>query len=306
MFSTTTSALNDLNLNVLSLNVRGLGNTKKLTKMLFWLSKHGGDRGVTFFQESHSNPEVESKWRSSTKGEFIMSHGSPNSRGVAIHIGKELEYKILTKQCDLDGRYILLLITIQGADFLLINSYAPNNEIEQVAYFKNLFIQISTIDYPPETHIIWGGDFNNTFELDLESSGGNPTLKLNAIESIESIKSELDLIDIWRLRNPSEIRYTWRGKSRGKQVLFRRLDYFFISDDLQPIVKKTDIIPAPATDHSAIVLELKSFDEGKRGPSFWKFNNSLLNDNEYVKEMSGREDFRGLKRQIYGGRRSTN
>ena len=64
-------------------------------------------------------------------------------------------------------------------------------------------------------------------------------------------------------------RFTWRGTAQGKktsptQVLHRRLDYFFISDDLQAVVKETDIIPAPATDHSALVINVKSFDESLR------------------------------------------
>ena len=122
---------------MLSLNARGLRNTKKVTQLLFWLSKHGGDRGVTFLQETHTDSDIESKWRSLTKGEFIMSHGSENSRGVAFHIGKELEYKTLAKLCDSDGRYILLLMSIQSEVFLLINSYVPNNESDQVIYFKN-------------------------------------------------------------------------------------------------------------------------------------------------------------------------
>ena len=42
----------------------------------------------------------------------------------------------------------------------------------------------------------------------------------------------------------------------------------------------------PFSDHSAIMLNIQSFDQRKKsGPGFWKFNASLLEDKEYVKKM---------------------
>jgi len=81
-------------------------------------------------------------------------------------------------------------------------------------------------------------------------------------------------------------RYTWRGKGQGinsnSQYIHRRLDFFLVWDELQPFVVECDIIPAPSTDHSAITLNIKYIQEHKRGPSFWKLNNSLLNDEAYI------------------------
>ena len=36
------------------------------------------------------------------------------------------------------------------------------------------------------------------------------------------------------------------------------------------------------TDHSAVVIEINSLDTQNHGPSFWKINNSLLEDPTYV------------------------
>ena len=97
---------------------------------------------------------------------------------------------------------------------------------------------------------------------------------------------EYDLCDIWRLRYPLVKRYTWRGKGQGRvstknETLHRRLDYILISDELQPYTVKCDIIPAPSTDHSAITMKLKAFEIDLRGPSYWKFNNSLIENEDY-------------------------
>ena len=43
---------------------------------------------------------------------------------------------------------------------------------------------------------------------------------------------------------------------------------------------------APETDHSAITLHLKTEDLMQpRGPGFWKFNNSLLEDEGYTSKL---------------------
>ena len=49
-----------------------------------------------------------------------------------------------------------------------------------------------------------------------------------------------------------------------------------------------DIIPAIKTDHSAVILNILPEASFKRGPSYWKFNNSLLSEKSNV-ELIQRE-----------------
>ena len=44
---------------------------------------------------------------------------------------------------------------------------------------------------------------------------------------------------------------------------------------------QVDIIPSIKSDHSAITLSFSGVEDGIRGPSFWKFNSSLVNDQDY-------------------------
>ena len=71
------------------------------------------------------------------------------------------------------------------------------------------------------------------------------------MERILCMQTELDLIDIWRIRNPSMRSYTWSQKS---PCTFCRLDYWLISNNLQDFVQSTNISPAIRTDHAAIDL----------------------------------------------------
>ena len=107
--------------------------------------------------------------------------------------------------------------------------------------------------------------------------------KARVILQIEHLINLYDLSDIWRRRNPDTERFTWRNKSSKIQV---RLDVFLISNDLSSDVQSCSIVNAPESDHSTITLHLKSESLLQpKGPSFWKFNNSLLEDCEYVDKL---------------------
>ena len=92
----------------------------------------------------------------------------------------------------------------------------------------------------------------------------------------------LSLCDVWRVRNPLLRRYTYR---RAKPLYQSRLDYWLISNSLQDNVILCDIIPSIYSDHSAILLGLKSVDDKSRGKGYWKFNCALLEDSNYTKEL---------------------
>ena len=62
---------------------------------------------------------------------------------------------------------------------------------------------------------------------------------------------------------------------------------FFVSNDLQLNVNKSEILTSISTDHSAITLEIKPC-----GPSHWKFNSSFTDDHDYVKLIK--------KKYLYG------
>ncbi len=86
----------------------------------------------------------------------------------------------------------------------------------------------------------------------------------------------LDLIDIWQLKNPKKIRYTWRRRKQAS-----RIDYFLVSFSLCSKISTTDISEHLLSDHSLITLQVTN-DDFHRGLGFWKFNQSLLQSNLFV------------------------
>ena len=208
---------------------------------------------------------------------MFFSHGTNHSRGVLILVKDGLDFKLQSVKSDSDGRYIRLEALIQDSPFVLLNIYAPNKSTEQCDFFnkiaKELKSWLTFSDFSP----VVGGDFNVIFDQDLDGSGGVKKTK-ESVKILDDICLEQNLIDIWRVRNPTEKRFTWRQKN---PIIQRRLDFWLVNDGLQDDIVSADIIPSIKSDHSAITLSINGVDDSGRGPSFWKFNCSFVNDNNY-------------------------
>ena len=67
----------------------------------------------------------------------------------------------------------------------------------------------------------------------------------------------------------------------------RRLDYIFISQNLQRRTKNVDILNAVLTEYSSVFRSLLNSAEFPKGPGIWPFNSSLIFDCNFVKQMKG-------------------
>ena len=242
---------------------------------------------IYFLQETYSTEELQNQWRKQWRGDLFFAHGTSHSKGTLILVREGLDFLIKSVQRDEMGTFIILDALIQDSPFLLVNIYSPTKPCEQIQFFDKIACLIEEKMSQSDYQIVLGGDFNVTFEPNLDCSGGKPSVK-NSVKSLEDIISKYDLTDIWRVRNPTKKRFTWRQKN---PLIQRRLDFWLISDSLQDDTNKADIITAIKTDHSAITLDIDSISDTSHGPSFWKFNNSLLDDEVYLKLITDRIPF---------------
>ena len=111
----------------------------------------------------------------------------------------------------------------------------------------------------------------------LNKKGGILLPRKSVVGTINCLCADLDLVDIWRVKNPSRKSYTW---SQNSPMILCRLDFWLISHNLQDLVTTTDIIPALTTDHAAISIEFSISEKHVKGPGHWKMNCSLLDDEE--------------------------
>lgn len=137
-----------------------------------------------------------------------------------------------------------------------------------------------------QDNIILGGDWNVIQNITKDRKGGadkrmNNNRKI-ILKEIETLKEDLQISDIWRVKNPSKERFTWRKKN---PVVKSRLDFWLISKKLEDYTENTDIVPCINTDHSAITLEIKTYSENTKGKGLWRLNSSFLKEDKYVRSI---------------------
>ena len=262
-------------------NAKGLANKGKRVKVFNYLQDKIS-HGFCFLQETHSTVACEQEWKNDWGGDIYFSHGSSNSTGVAICFSKKFDWSLIKFSCDTAGRIAILEIKHNDQNYLLINLYNGNSEVDQLNILETLIALLNNHDQDGVCLPIFGGDFNIIFDTILDSSGGNPSLKKRSVSKIISITDNLDVCDIFRISHPNDKRFTFRQKT---PLIQRRLDYIFVANNLQEFVTRIDILPSFMSDHSPVLVKIDTMRTSKRGSYGWKFNNSLISDSDFVSQQ---------------------
>lgn len=263
---------NDNEIGIISYNCNGLADNKKRKNIFCWLK----DKPQDFFclQETHSTSLDEEQWKKEWDGPAFFSHGDRKSRGVMIMVKQQVDFFVDSIERCLQGRWLMLNITIKGHKMCILNLYGPNRD--EPSFFDG----IKKMLQEQQGEIVIVGDFN--VALDKRSDRkGNTAIDYHphALKSIQNVIDAFDLIDIWRFKNPNLTRYTWRRQNQAS-----RIDYFLISFSLINKVTGVSIEDKLRSDHNCIGLNL-AIDENTRGPGYWKFNQTLLHDEEFNIKM---------------------
>ena len=97
-------------------------------------------------QETHSSSDDERKWHGNFGGNTSFSDGKRNSCGVLISYIGTHSFVVSKQKTDNDGRILILDVTINDANFVLINLYNANTETEQVSVLNNLSSLLENFD----------------------------------------------------------------------------------------------------------------------------------------------------------------
>ena len=218
-----------------------------------------------FPSRNHSTQENEACWQKEWGATLISSHWANNARGVAILIRNNFDCVVEDSVIDSNGRFIILKVLLNGEPTLLVNMYGPNRDNELVAFYHTVLQIIVNKNFDDIENIIMGGDLNCPLNPIIDKRSGKLIPRQAVINAIELLQSEIDLHDIWRVKNPTKRSYTW---SQSNPLIFSRLDYWLISNSLSDNVCHVDMISAIKTDHSAIVIELQDVENNVKGPGF--------------------------------------
>ena len=113
-------------LRTVSLNVRGLGSSRKLNQIIHELNILKCD--ALFLQETHVSCRKQAElFEKLWKGKCFWSFRTGKSAGVAVIFPPNFSGKIICFLTDSDGRIVRsLLVDFHTSVFNLVNVYAPN------------------------------------------------------------------------------------------------------------------------------------------------------------------------------------
>ena len=182
---------------VLSVNCQGLHGKQKQTDVLTFLKETKAS--IVCLQDTHLTSKDLSSVREIWHECFL--HGTRiNSRGVAILLNNNFEYKVHEMNRDTEGNYIQLLVACGSFKINLINLYAPNTDSPK--FFQEIDKLIAN---EKADHVVICGDFNLVFDPCKDSQGyiniNNPKTRSKLLNIID----ERELVDIFRVHHPDSL-----------------------------------------------------------------------------------------------------
>ena len=102
---------------------------------------------------------------------------------------------------------------IKDRMYVLINVYASNKDTNIINFLNNLHITLRKNNFHEEENIIIGGDFNCPPNPILDKKVGLLIPRKSVVTTIENLREELDLVDIWRVKTPERKSLTWSQNS---------------------------------------------------------------------------------------------
>lgn len=263
-------------LKLVTLNVNGIRSPLKRRALFHDLHRYQND--IILLQETHSTPADENIWLAEWGAGGHFSHGRSNARGVGILFKRGFNPKIEKKVIDENGRLLILQFKGLNDEITIANLYAPT---QSEAADQDLFIgKVGEALASLEVHtLLVGGDLNIQLMGEGEPVGRRSPFTQSYAAKLQSLSEDYFLEDLWKLKNPSSSRGTFHRGSYSA-----RLDYWLIPATLSAQAT-INITPHPLSDHCMVALEI-SFAQIKRGPGYWRFDNTLLSDDDFVQAMN--------------------
>ena len=187
--------------------------------------------------------------------------------GVGVYTRKKplrVTTGIGVDQVDDEGR----VITLEFADFFLINAYFPNaqHELKRIDYklvFNSALLEYAKQSAAKKSTIICG-DFNVAHKaIDLANPKANEKNPGFSIEERSWMDRFINAgwVDTFRVFNQKPGQYSWwsyRFNARSKNIGWR-IDYFIIDKNSKAKLKGADILTdIPGSDHCPVQVELKT------------------------------------------------
>ena len=269
--------MNGDEITICCLNAQGLNNDLKRRDVFDRL--HNKHFSIVCLVDTHFDKSKERIYSAEWGYSTCYSSFNSQSRGVSIMFKNNFEFKIHNTYRDTNGNLLVLDIEIEKRRISLAVLYGPN--IDTPTFYNDLQNIVTRMG---NANIIMVGDWNLLLDPSVDGTNYKHINNPQARQRVLKMMAELNLFDIFRCENSEKRLFTWKRKLQSGDIQMGRLDFFLISESLVNFTQKERIHPAYRSDHSSISLSL-IFNEILKTKTFWKFNNSLLKNHDYVNEI---------------------
>ena len=275
-----------MDLVISSLNINGFRSNQKQRLVKQFIDQNKID--ILLLQETFVDNLRLAKSIESTlelENKIIWNFGKPDSCGVAILLIRN-GIQIENFHLDILGRVIRLDFNTDGfTNFRLINAYFPSESSDRLEFLSTFSQYLSGAK-----NLILGGDFNFIMDPNLDKIGGNLSKGTIGSKAFKVLAEKFSLIDTFRHLFPKQKAVTWSRSNVGTgnntvnyDIIGTRIDRFYISRLICTSVTSFETLPCTFSDHNFIQINLATNSGINIGKSYWKFNEDLLEDDNFLR-----------------------
>ena len=261
--------------NIVTVNVNGMRDVAKFQRFSKYCCENYFD--IVGVQETFWDNSIISQFENFWNGKIYFSCADSARQGVAFLVSNRVKNNITEVQ-GFDGRCIHIKFQQDEKEVDIVNCYAPNSINERSDFFEKIYSKISDVE-----NLILLGDMNTSLSK-LDRCGKTSHTEDKAYKTIVKLCEHFNIYDIWRARNPTSRVFTWRRVVQNV-LIQSRIDFILIPKSFSQFVKNIYHKHNSFSDHSFVNLNI-DFSEIERGPGMWIFNNTLLEDNDFVNRIS--------------------
>ncbi|CAF0936516.1 unnamed protein product [Brachionus calyciflorus] len=251
-----------LKIKIASFNCRGLNNEIKIMQLRDYFTLYKID--ICLLQETHFN----TKENLDKLNIYFPNHivicplSETKSRGVGILINSSIVDEDNLNIKFFENRIISLDFKINQTPLTLIIIYSPNLREEQVKFIEELHYFLYV-----KKNLIFGGDFNNSFEVNSDKGLEKKWDDLNKLFKLE---------EAFRPLENEDFHYTWTNGHH-----FSRIDRLYLGKNKNSLnLNYSECISNSISDHKIVISELSILDPFKsrkfKKNSDWKLNEQNL------------------------------
>ena len=266
-------------LQVITQNVRGLGDTKKVRHLIntcYKLSKSASD-SVFMFQETYVSKLdlVNFLWR----GDHHLTSGNGNSLGCLTLV--TAPFKIVrTVEIGQRGHIIALAKNDPNkVELIVANIYAPNgNGEDKVEFFNKVIDELNNQKLNYNCHRIFlAGDLNLVFSDDELQNRQHSIAEKRVAARVKLLFQQENLVDGWDLA--TKRCFTWTSNRSG-QPAFSTLDRILFNNDLVKFKDKVSDWSLSVSDHAAVIATFELIHSVQRSTFISRLDPRLLLDQD--------------------------